>query len=241
MRDERRSTLNREHRMKATELLQKQHRDIEQLLERLKASAPGDDRTVREDLAKLLVAHTGIEEEIFYPAVQEAAPELTLEAIEEHGLIDHELGRLLTAKAEGDARSARIGVLAEVVLLHIRREENDLFRTAERALGGEVLAGLGAEMEPRFRELSAASYVRPLDRSIARNTPHLVAPRATAKKTARRAAPKKAAPKAKRGAPTQRAAAGARKGSATASASTSGAATRKTNRAGAGSRARAAG
>src|ERR1700733_10242222 len=133
MREALRSTLNREHRMKATELLQKQHRDIEHLLERLKITAPGDDRTVREDLAKLLVAHTGIEEEIFYPAVHKAAPELTLAAIEEHGLADYELGRLLARKADADTRDAQIGVLEEIVLLHIRREENELFRAAARS------------------------------------------------------------------------------------------------------------
>lgn len=199
--------------MKATELLQKQHREIEQLLERVKTS--GDDKAVREELAKLLVAHTGIEEEIFYPAVHKAAPELTLAAIEEHGLIDYELGRLIAGKADSDTRDAQLDVLEEIVLLHIRKEENDLFRTAERALGAEALVGLGAEMEPRFRELSTAGYLKPLDRAILTNTPHLVATRAraTAKKPARRVtAPKKAATKPKRRAATQRPATGARKG-----------------------------
>jgi hemerythrin-like domain-containing protein len=199
--------------MKATELLQKQHREIEQLLERVKSS--GDDKAVREELAKLLVAHTGIEEGIFYPAVRKAAPELTLTAIEEHGLVDYELGRLIAGKADSDTRDAQLDVLEEIVLLHIRKEENDLFRAAERALGAEALVNLGAEMEPRFRELSTAGYRKPLDRSILTNTPHLVATRArvTPKKPARRApAPKKAATKPKRRAATQRPAAGARKG-----------------------------
>jgi hemerythrin-like domain-containing protein len=202
--------------MKATELLQKQHREIEQLLERVKTS--GDDKAVREELAKLLVAHTGIEEEIFYPAVHKAAPELTLAAIEEHGLIDYELGRLIAGKADSDTRDAQLDVLEEIVLLHIRKEENDLFRTAERALGVEALVHLGAEMEPRFRELSTAGYLKPLDRAIVTNTPHLIAiratrARATPKKPARRAtAPKKAVTKPKRRAATQRPAAGARKG-----------------------------
>ena len=36
--------------MKATELLHKQHRDIEERLEQLKSAAPGGDRAVRESL-----------------------------------------------------------------------------------------------------------------------------------------------------------------------------------------------
>src|SRR5271154_1244198 len=84
-----------ELRMKATELLQKQHRDIEALLERLRGAGQGDERAIRQELASNFVAHTVIEEEHFYPAVREALPDQILEAIEEHGLADVELARLL--------------------------------------------------------------------------------------------------------------------------------------------------
>ena len=202
--------------MKATELLQKQHREIEQLLERVKTS--GDDKAVREELAKLLVAHTGIEEEIFYPAVRRPRPSLPSPRSRSTGSSTTSSGGSSPARPTATSGTPRIDVLEEVVLLHIRKEENDLFRTAERALGAEALVGLGAEMEPRFRELSTAGYRKPLDRAILTNTPHLVVTRArsttaTTKKPARRAAaPEKAATKTKRRAATQRPAAGARKG-----------------------------
>ncbi len=231
--------------MKATELLQKQHRDIEQLLERVKAG--GEDKTVREDLARLLVAHTGIEEEIFYPALQHATPELVHAAIEEHGLADYELGRILASKADADAQSAKIDVLAEVVLLHIRKEEADLFRVAERALGHEELQSLGQEMEPRFRELSASGYMRLLQRSITKNTPRLAAIRGerTRKPARRAAAPKKTTPKAKRGTTGQRGTT-AKRGATKARGTTgqrgrAGSRKGKSTRAGASSRSRTAG
>ena len=62
--------------MKATELLQKQHREIEALLEQAKNAGAEDDKAIRDQLAAALVAHTVAEQQIFYPALREAAPEL---------------------------------------------------------------------------------------------------------------------------------------------------------------------
>src|SRR5512141_2657248 len=120
--------------MKATELLQRQHREIEQLLERLRTAGPEDEAVIRRELANMLVAHTTIEQQHFYPAVRDAAPERILEAIEEHGLADYELARELGTRPGDMNAQARGTVLSELILAHIRKEENDIFRRAESHL-----------------------------------------------------------------------------------------------------------
>src|SRR4051812_40971351 len=58
-------------RMKATDLLLKQHRLVEDLFEQFEeAKTPAQKRTIFEKLAANLVGHDAIEREIFYPACE---------------------------------------------------------------------------------------------------------------------------------------------------------------------------
>ena len=211
--------------MKATELLQKQHRDVEALLERLHTAGQGEESRIRQELAANLVAHTVIEEEIFYPAVREALPEEILEALEEHGLADVELARLLAEKDSQDAFDAKRAVLSEIVLRHIRREESDVLKAADRELGDQHLNELGDKMALRFRAVMESGYQKPLQKALDLEVPRTTARRSAAKKTRRAASAKKAkttragaaAPRAaaRRTAPAKRAAvkrAGAKRG-----------------------------
>lgn len=190
--------------MKATELLQKQHREIEQLLERQR-SAPMEQREgLRQELAALLVAHTVIEEEHFYPALREAAPELTLEALEEHALADYELARDLGDKRRDMRADARAVVLADVVTSHVQKEENELFRKAEEALTNQELAELGEVMARRFDQVRTLGWKRFLTQAVVTNTPRMARATAqkTAAKTARKTAKKTQAAKPRRAAAT---------------------------------------
>lgn len=173
--------------MKATELLQKQHRDVEALLERLHTAAQGDEARIRQELAANLVAHSMIEREIFYPAIREAMPIEILEAMEEHGLFEIQLARLLTAKPGEDVFEAKSAVLAEQVVRHIRREEAEILKTADRELGDEHLNHLGDQMLMRFRQVMDAGFPRFLRKAVEEELPRTPARAARAKKTARRA------------------------------------------------------
>jgi hemerythrin-like domain-containing protein len=171
--------------MKATELLQKQHRDVEALLERLRTAGPGDEQRLRKELAAALVAHTVVEQEYFYPAVRESLPDDVLEAIEEHGLIDVELARLLAEKPGDEAAEAKAAVLSELVVRHLRREESDIFKTAERELGEEEQSRLAEVMAHRFRQILDTGFERHLLKALSVEVPRTPARRRAAKKTAR--------------------------------------------------------
>jgi len=181
--------------MKATELLQKQHREIEQLLERLKRAAPEEEKGIRDELASILVAHTTIEEESFYPALRQAAPEIVAEAIEEHGLADYELARDLSARAGDEAAIAKATVLGQVLIAHIRKEETDLFRRADNLFTNQEHTDLGDDMLRRFEEVRSQGYLRFLVKALAADAPRLPG----------KAAAPKARARAARGAPHARA------------------------------------
>ena len=190
--------------MKATELLQKQHREIEELLARLGEAGAEEQKGVRAELASLLVAHSTIEEEIFYPALRQAAPELVLEAMEEHGLADYELGRSFSARQGEALARARAVVLGDVLRAHIRKEESVIFRRAEAEITNQELAEIGETMAARFEHLRKGDAQRILARSLAEDAPRLTVRKAKptrgAKKAARssaaqRSAPKRATPK----------------------------------------------
>ena len=169
--------------MKATELLQKQHREIEHLLERLRTSGPQEAHALRDELANLLVAHTTIENEHFYPALREIAPELILEAIEEHGLADFQLARDLGARSDAEDIQARTTVLAQIVLAHVRKEESDLFRRAEISLTNQELAEIGEALAYAFAEAQRLGYRKLLPKALAAHMPRLAGrPQATGRK-----------------------------------------------------------
>jgi hypothetical protein len=118
-------------------------------------TSPGRKRAIVDVLSIALDVHTRLEEEIFYPAMRSVDPDLVQESYEEHGemkrLID-ELSRMEPADREYDLA---VMALMREVLRHVADEETKLFPDAERVLGEERLAELGAEMTRRRMQLVA--------------------------------------------------------------------------------------
>lgn len=137
--------------MKATTFLQNQHRDVRQLFQTLE-SGKGDIRACVEQLADALVAHTAIEQQIFYPAVKEVDEDLVLESFEEHATMELELKRLLATDLSDPSFKAKVVVLKELVLHHVKEEEDELFPECEKALGKDKLESLGREMKTMYEE-----------------------------------------------------------------------------------------
>jgi iron-sulfur cluster repair protein YtfE (RIC family) len=142
--------------MKATELLKKQHREVEGIFKSIE-SGKGDVSQLLEQLADNLVAHMTIEQELFYPAVQKVDKDLILEAFEEHAIAEIGLKRLLQADPLSPGFKAKVTVLKELILHHVEEEEKELFPKVEKALGKE-LEKLGAEMETMFVESLEVGY-----------------------------------------------------------------------------------
>ncbi len=156
--------------MKATDLLKKQHRAVEQLLSKLEKGRGGLS-ALADELANALAAHMTIEQEILYPAVKEIAPELIAESFEEHAIAELELKRLLLTKpSEKETFHARVICLKELISHHVKEEEEELFPKLEKKLGDEKLRELGKEMKELYSESLESGYAALLPKSMSRTS-----------------------------------------------------------------------
>jgi hemerythrin-like domain-containing protein len=136
----------------ATNLLIRQHSEVKALF---KAIETARDRAAKaelfEELASALVAHDAIERELFYPAAQKALgmTELLGESLVEHGVIEFCLYEADRAR-KGDDFEFKAKVLSEMVMHHVKEEEQELFPEVEKAFGLEQLEELGKRMRARF-------------------------------------------------------------------------------------------
>ena len=128
--------------MKATILLEKQHRKVEALFKALETNRSKAQETV-EELATNLAAHAAIEEEIFYPAVKKADKEMVLESYEEHQLMAFALRRMVGTEPEDDSFPAKVKALKDVVEHHVREEESSVLPGMRERLDEKRRAELG--------------------------------------------------------------------------------------------------
>jgi len=134
--------------MDALALLKKDHQTVEKLFARFekKPSKEIADRFVRE-----LSVHAAIEEQLFYPAVRQAArtekleeaEEEVLEALEEHHVAKWVLSEIEALDEDDERFEAKCKVLIESVRHHVKEEEGPLFRFARRLFRRDQLDELG--------------------------------------------------------------------------------------------------
>jgi len=143
--------------MKATDLLEKQHRKVEAIFKKLE-SGKSDAAPLLVDLANNLAAHMVIEQEMFYPEARAAKEDLVLESYEEHAVAEFALKRLLATDPEDATFQAKVTTLKELIEHHVEEEEGELFPKCEKALPPELLTSLGKEMKARFEEVLESGY-----------------------------------------------------------------------------------
>jgi hemerythrin superfamily protein len=159
--------------MDAVEMLKSQHREVETLFKEIeKAEEPGDKEALFEELADKLAIHARIEEEFFYPAVQEKKTEdMVLEAFVEHTSIKRLIADLLEADADGPVFDAQIKVLKEQVEHHVEEEEGQLFPASKKVLDKEDLTAIAQEMLALQEELEDAEPRNDIPEELARQQP----------------------------------------------------------------------
>src|SRR5665213_41982 len=111
--------------------------------------------TLSAKICKALKVHTQIEEEIFYPAARAATGDKPLldEAKVEHAGAKDLIAQIEAMKVGDDLYDAKVKVLGEQIVHHVKEEEGELFPEARRAKMD--LASLGARMAARKKELMA--------------------------------------------------------------------------------------
>jgi hypothetical protein len=149
-------------------LLSQQHSEVKALFKRIESASNRSAKLkVFEELARNLVAHDAIEREIFYPACERALgmTDLLGEALVEHGVVEFCLFQADQAEKSADF-GFKCQVLKEVVLHHVKEEEDDFFPKVEKALSRAELEHLGARMKARFEQAKAGDFRGPLHRNL---------------------------------------------------------------------------
>jgi hemerythrin superfamily protein len=136
--------------MDPTQLLKRQHRQVESLFKKLLKTEEADERqTLVEEIRRNLALHMRLEEEVFYPAVREIetkkAEETVLEAYEEHHVAKLAMEELPRVDPSDERFRAKATVLQELIKHHVDEEEKEMFRLAKK-LGKEELDSLGEQM-----------------------------------------------------------------------------------------------
>jgi hemerythrin superfamily protein len=141
----------------AIELLQEQHREVEDLFDEIENTSSRATKTRLQLVQKLAVAieaHAQIEEKIFYPAGREFDEDTTLEAYEEHSVVRHLIEKLKQTEADDELFMARVTVLKEMIEHHVEEEEGEYFPKVSKKLGKKKLAALGMELQEAYEQIT---------------------------------------------------------------------------------------
>jgi hemerythrin superfamily protein len=147
--------------VKADEVLTAHHDVLRGLLRDLAEST--DDQTelrgrLRDDLLRELEVHTQIEDELFYPAVRDVSPLLSL-AHAEHRQIDDQLATVMRMDVDDPAFGSEVRMLESTLRHHTMEEEERMFPQSH-ALGELRLEELGEQLRERKRELEESGGMR---------------------------------------------------------------------------------
>jgi hypothetical protein len=158
----------------AVALLKSDHRKVEDLFKNYEAatSRPGK-ADLAAQICRELVAHTMLEEELFYPACREKNVEHDDldEAQVEHDSAKILIADLMTEKPDADFFDAKVKVLSEIIKLHVGEEEEPSDGIFAKALAAGVdMDALGQQIQTRKPQLleraEAPDFDPPRPRSL---------------------------------------------------------------------------
>ncbi|GHC84526.1 hypothetical protein GCM10007320_29040 [Pseudorhodoferax aquiterrae] len=133
----------------ATNMVRLDHTHVLSTFHQYKASAPARVRIgLANTICLALEVHAQLEEEIFYPAVREVAPELVVDSAAEHQQMREAIARLRRCDAEDPDHEEQLMALMRLVMHHVADEETLVLPAAERLLPGR-LGEIGLQMTRR--------------------------------------------------------------------------------------------
>jgi hemerythrin-like domain-containing protein len=141
---------DQEQPMDAIAMLKADHQRVRDLFAQYEATAnAATKRTLAEQVFVELETHAQLEENIFYPAVNEETdegPALVKESVQEHEIVHQLIQELQGMAHDTDAFDAKFQELMDNVEHHVSEEEAAMFPLAEQELS-EDLDEMMAEMQ----------------------------------------------------------------------------------------------
>lgn len=142
----------------ATAMLRADHQLVSKLFDEYESSRSASKKMqIVAQICTELSVHAQLEEEIFYPAVQEALNDKKLvpEATVEHATLKELISQVKGIEPDGEMFDAKIKVLSEYVKHHVKEEQNEMFPKAKASKLD--MMELGAQMASRKEEILAGT------------------------------------------------------------------------------------
>lgn len=140
--------------------LQMDHMKVEMLFAQAKASRNQSRReAIFKRIHKELTLHTYAEESVLYPMFEkdDSLKSLVLEAYEEHKQIKTLLREIQALTAGSEKFDAKLSLLLENVMHHVREEEGALFPKIRRRLDRDELMELKSRLQAAKRDEAVAA------------------------------------------------------------------------------------
>lgn len=141
----------------ATKMIRMDHAAVMAMFHKIEPgmSASARGATIR-NICSALEVHAQLEEELFYPRLGEAGidREQLERSVPEHDEMRRLIDQIRASGAEMDRQDELLNQLMRSVMHHVAEEETVLLPAAEKALGEEQLAELGARMTERRLQLA---------------------------------------------------------------------------------------
>ena len=138
----------------AIAMLKADHQWVKDLFVQYEATSnPDTKRTLAEQVFVELETHAQLEENVFYPAVNEETeegPELVKESLSEHETVKKLIQELRGMAQATDAFDAKFQELIHYVEHHVEEEESEMFPLAEEELAEDL-----TEMKDEMQEFKA--------------------------------------------------------------------------------------
>jgi hemerythrin superfamily protein len=136
------------------EILRQDHLKVDELFgEYANASEASEKLRIIQQIYRELMPHAQAEEEIFYPALRDAASDEAMveEAYSEHAAAKKTIESILNASPDDMTYDMKVKMLQKEIQHHVREEETEIFQEARDS--GLDLAQLGQRFMARKQEL----------------------------------------------------------------------------------------
>jgi hemerythrin superfamily protein len=156
--------------MDALTLLEQDHQKVKKLMGEIEKTTERGVKTREELFTKLvheLTVHEKIEEQIFYPAVKDAAKtkkleEIVTESFEEHHFVNVVIAEIQATPFEAEEWAAKFSVMMENIEHHaFEEEEGEMFPKVRKLFSKSELEELGAQMEELKTQLIESPQEQP--------------------------------------------------------------------------------
>ena len=137
--------------MNALDLLKKDHQEAARLMDQIETAADGGQNSGVElfnQLKNALTLHTRIEEQVFYPALEnhQETRDLVKEAYTEHDEVKNLLSEISGLSPSSKDFLNKLTELRDNVEHHVEEEENEMFPKVKQVLSQNQIDEIGRRM-----------------------------------------------------------------------------------------------